>query len=157
MKILILIALLVYVWTPVKGSDYVYNYNLENNIVSSQTVYCKNHDGKYIYPKLKYNFTYDDQQRIVRKEVQQWDVQSKSWKKSHCLNWIFTTDGFVIEYINWNKNANDYTEMQEKQVVIKLNDNFLSMSIFKWDQGNSNWTLKNNALVLNSSNIYTYY
>lgn len=142
MKLFAFIAILVSVLNPIQESDYVYNYEVKDNVVSSMVVYRKNDDKKYIFPKLKYHFTYDEEQRIVKKEVLRWNAQKNSWVNSHCLDFEFNDIGYTIEYRNWNEKEGNYTQVKEKQVTTGGDNGFLSVVYYEWNQEDNDWSLK---------------
>lgn len=97
------------------GSEYVYNTEGHEDVISSTVVYKKSENGKFLSHHLKYNYTYDEQQRLVKKEVLKWNSCSATWENSHCLNYEYGASGYSIEYALWNKSASEYGKGIAKQ------------------------------------------
>ena len=50
-------------------SNYVYNTEMNDEVVTQQMVYKTSRDGRFLKNYLKYAFVYDDQERLKQKEV----------------------------------------------------------------------------------------
>ena len=128
---------------------FVYNAEGSEDVVTSTLVYKKSGDGKYLSHHLKYNYTYDDQQRLVKKEALKWDLYSEKWEKSYCLNYEYNDFGYSIEYALWNKSQSDYADVVAKQTYDEKIDGAVGMASYKWDKADKNWIMQDNIVMLN--------
>lgn len=118
---------------------FVYNSEVSEEGVKSETVF-KIEDGKYLHNHLKYNYIYDKEGRISRKEVLKWNENTQTFEKHHSLN-FFYTDDVTIEYASWNKKNNAYSDSKEK-AVYQTGNNTLRYIGYEWNKKESNWKLK---------------
>ena len=130
-----------------KLPDFCYNNPGAKVLAESQIVCTPDEKGEYLKPKLKYLFTYDDNDRVVRKEALRWSAVEKKWVNSYCLIFTYDDDSMIAEYARWNKQENDYDECTEKVVYRKNVDMFASYSIYKRNLRDDDWTLEHNILV----------
>lgn len=139
-------------------SKFAYNTDVCNQVVCSQTVYKKSENGLYLSHHLKYNFSYDEQERLVRKEVLKWDVLSHKWEKHHCLVYSYQPDGYAIEYVGWDDRAKDYANVMEKHIYREVTGGALAINCYKWNRENNGWVLEDNILSFRAGaeNLMTY-
>lgn len=131
------------------GSGYVYNTEDSEDVVTATVVYKKSESGKYLSRHLKYNYTYDEQQRLVKKEAFKWNTYSEEWEKSHCLNYAYNASGYSIEYALWDKSESDYVNVVAKQTYDEHTDGSVAVASYKWNKSDKNWVMKDNALMMN--------
>ena len=126
---------------------FCYNNLGAKELAESQVVSIFDESGKYIIPRLKYLFIYDNNNRVVKKETLRWNVVENVWINSYCLTFTFDDDSMITEYTKWNKNNMNYDECTEK-IVYKSNANmFASCSYYKRNSPVSDWRLESNFLV----------
>lgn len=131
--------------------NFAYDAKLCDDVVSSQIVYQKSDDGKYLSRHFKYNYTYDAEQRLVKKEVMKWDVWTNKWINSHCLNYTYSSNGYSIEYVRWNTQNTNYTDVMEKQTYDETVNGAMAICSYSWDNKDSQWILKDNVIMLNAN------
>lgn len=138
--------------------NFAYNTTFYDDVVASQTVYKKSDDGKYLSKHFKYNYTYDTEQRLVKKEVMKWDVWANKWVNSHCLNYNYDSHGYSIEYTRWNAKNSNYTDVTEKQTYDETVNGAMAICSYSWDNKESQWILKDNVIMLNTTpeSLFSY-
>jgi hypothetical protein len=97
-----------------ENATYCYNANIDNGRVN--TMYVYNRDGNYLTAKLAYTYEYDDQDRLVKKEVMRWDAVRNEWVKDHCLELTYDVEGYEVSKRNWNRKDQAYEPAKEKAV-----------------------------------------
>lgn len=101
--------------------DFAYNEVMNGNQVESRMVY-KVENGKFLQNHLKYNFTYDAQGRMIRKEALKWNEVEQAFEHFYCLNCNYTEAGTDVEYALWDNKTNAYSDVKEKAVYLKTGD-----------------------------------
>ena len=101
----ILSAVMAMATSVASVSNFAYNSEINNGKVESQTVY-EVQNQQYLQPHLKYNYTYDEQNRLIQKEVLKWNKQAQK----------YGTDETAVEYASWNAKTNAYSNIKEKAV-----------------------------------------
>ena len=125
-----------------KLPKFYYSNGGAKTLSESQTICVLDESGKYLKPRLKYNFTYDDNNRVVKKEALKWSEIKDDWVNSFCLTFIYNDDSMITEYSKWNVRSNKYDESTE-MVVYKMNANlFTSYNYYKRNLRNEEWTLE---------------
>lgn len=136
------------------STEFAYNTELNNNVVSGQTVFRKDDSGRMLSRQLKYNFTYDAQNRLAQKEVLRWNENTRKWVNDHCLNYQYTTNGYSVEYVRWNAKAEAYCDVTEKTVYEQnIGDQQASYQNYQWDGKTGGWKLKTEHATLDLSNV----
>ena len=79
----ILSAVMAMATSVASVSNFAYNSEINNGKVESQTVY-EVQNQQYLQPHLKYNYTYDEQNRLIQKEVLKWNKQAQKYDKDRC-------------------------------------------------------------------------
>lgn len=94
-------------------SKFAYNTIVnEHRQVTSKIVY-KVEAGGYLNEHLKYNFAYDNQNRVVRKEALRWDKAKKSYAPYYCLDCTYTEAGAEVTCSHWNRKSKSYVQVEK--------------------------------------------
>ena len=97
-----------------ENAPYCYNADIENGRVN--TMYVYNRDGNYLTAKLAYNYEYDDQDRLVKKEVLRWNERRNEWENDYRLELTYNQEGYEVSKHNWNRKDQAYEPAMEKAV-----------------------------------------
>jgi hypothetical protein len=97
-----------------ENAMYSYNADFEDGRVTTMYVYDR--DGAYLTAKLAYNYEYDDQDRLVKKEVLHWNARLNKWVKDYCLELAYNMDGYEVSKRNWNRHDQAYETAMVKAV-----------------------------------------
>lgn len=115
--------------------DFAYNSEKQENGVETQTVY-KVKEGKYLERHLQYNYTHDEKGRVSAKEILKWNQDNSRFEKQYCLNFNYTDNEVNVEYVAWNGEAGDYTNVKAK-AVYQTNENGMNyMAYNRNEKGN---------------------
>ena len=74
--------------------EFAYNTTTNGEQVESQTVYTVE-NGKYLHPHLKYNYTYNADGSVSKKEVLKWSEIMQVFEKQYCLNFTHDQHGML--------------------------------------------------------------
>ena len=103
-----------------QNSTFVTNEEVVNNQVVSKVIYKL--DG-YLYNHMKYNFTYDAENRVSSKEVLKWDASKKAWMPYYKINYSYAGSEMTLAYSHWNKNHKSYDNVSEESIYQVDQDN----------------------------------
>lgn len=134
-----------------QDANFAYHTAYADSVVTASTVYKKSENGKYLSHHLKYNYTYDAQQRLATKEVLKWNSYSEKWEKNHCLNYIYNEFGYTIEYRAWEDSKADYTTIVAKQSYDEQVNGAVAVASYTWDKREKSWIMQQNRLLMNMS------
>lgn len=123
-----------------KVNEFAYN-SKENHLeqVESQTVF-KVEDQKFLHNHLQYNFTYDHEGRVTKKEVMKWNEIMQVFEKQYCLNLSYAGNEVSIEYVAWNKKEKAYSDIKEK-AVYQTGESNLRYLGYEWNKKENKWNL----------------
>lgn len=96
---------------------FIYDCKYDNGILTSKTVFEKN-DNNELTRKLKYDYSHDDQGRIIEKTAYRWNSDSSKWENYYQMicNYDDNNQKVTIDYAKWNKHKKGYTDDRQQQV-----------------------------------------
>lgn len=125
------------------ASSFVYNTEVsDDDTVTAQVVYRRSDDGKYLSHHLRYSYTYDEQQRLSRKEVLKWDNANGEWRKSHCLDYVYDESGYSVSYARWDARKETYAEAVAKQTYDERTEGIVYTAIYKRKATDGEWEMQ---------------
>ena len=120
-------------------SIFYYNNTGAKSLSPMQIVCVADEGGKFLSPHLKYLFTYDKEDRVVRKEAFRWNPYVQKWICDFHLKLTYTDNAITLEYANWDTAKNVYEAYTEK-IVYQVENNQLSACWFyKRDEDSDSW------------------
>ncbi len=131
-------------------AGFAYNTEMANGVVSAKTVYHKSTDGKYLTQHLKYNYTYDEQQRLTKKEVLKWNGAAGKWEQSHCLIYVYDLAGYSVEYAMWNGKQGGYDAAIARQSYRDLQNGAVAVAQYRRDKADESWEVETNTVLLSA-------
>jgi len=138
------------------SNDYAYNVKNENNVVTEQVVYKVDESGKYLTNHIKYDFSYDSQNRLSTKTTLRWNSRSEKWENSSQLSYTYNNDDCIVEYARWNKKTKDFSEVSEK-VVYAYNklEEVTGYQAFKINEKTNEWyQVMNHEINIPQTDLY---
>lgn len=119
-------------------NGFAYNCEEKNGQVTTEYVYRV--DGQYLRQHLKYDFTYDAEGRVIRKEAQRWNDASDGYVPYYCLEMSYSDIVTEVEYALWDKAAGCYSAMRSK-VVYMACGGYMDYRAYEWDGNECCWNL----------------
>jgi len=115
------------------NSDYMYNAEMMDGKVSSICVYEK--DLNSYEQKLKHVYTYDVQDRVVRKETLKWNAVKSEWQNSSCIDYSYEDDGVALTYARWNAKEGKYDSSRQRTEYHYVADSVVGVDEYVWNDG----------------------
>ena len=107
-----------------QNSNFVTNEEVVNNQVVSKVIYKL--DG-YLYNYMKYDFTYDAENRVASKEAFKWDSSKEAWMPSYKINYSYTDNEMTLAYSRWSKDNKSYDNVSEESTY-RMDDNNVAIA-----------------------------
>lgn len=127
-------------------SNYLYKTEFTpEQVICGKTVY-QNKDGAYQQSR-HYKYKYDEQKRLVTKEVQIWNTDENKWENTYCLIYEYKNDSQTVIHQNWNTSKNDYSDFTEKMEYQIIGESICSVTTHKWDNNQKSWSFINRTAV----------
>lgn len=128
-------------------SNFVTNEVKEGNLITSKVIYRM--DGS-LYRHMKYDFSYDSENRMNDKEAFKWDAITEKWAPYFKISYLYADNEITMEYARWNASHKAYDTAVEKSVYELNSDNMpVAYLNYKWNQTEKDW----NMISANSFNM----
>ena len=94
----------------------VYNPVEENGVMVGQTVYKMN--GSTLANYMKYNYKYDDQNRMTESEAMKWNAVKNTWTNDMCIRYAYQGKSVTTTYYKWNNKKGTYVLIPEMTITM---------------------------------------
>ena len=95
-------------------SNLIYNTEEVNGLKVGETVYKS--DNGMLSNYMKYNYSYDTQNRMTESEALKWD--GMEWKKDMCIRYAYQGKSITTTYYKWNSRKGEYTLIPDMTITI---------------------------------------
>lgn len=141
MMVLVAMAVTGIANAELKAQDinFVTNEVKEGDLITSKVIYRM--DGA-LYRHLKYDFSYDDQNRMTAKEAFKWDGAADKWIPYFKITYFYANNEITMEYARWNERRKAYIDSVEKSVYELNEDNLpVAYNNYKWNGSEIDWSM----------------
>lgn len=115
--------------------EFVYDKG-ENEV----TVYTVDSTGKYLTPKLKYEYDKEAEEGKETKTAYRWNANEQGWTPYYVVRMSESESRSVVEYAVWNRETGDFSLNYQKAVYVKGAENdILSYMLYKWNPVVKDW------------------
>jgi hypothetical protein len=135
---------------PSATGDFYYNADINNQQVTSLTVF-KTEDSQ-LFAKWKYDYKYDSDNRLVSKEAWRWDNDNMKWAKDHRIDIAYDNNQRTVERSLWDKRHSTYASPVDKYVYSVTMDNVVAVAKYKWDKSRDDFKMIDKFLVMDPQN-----
>ena len=97
-------------------SNLIYNSEEVNGVMVGQTVYKM--EGSALANYMKYNYTYDNQNRMTESEALKWNSIKSSWDNDMCIRYAYQGKSVTTTYYKWNKKQGEYILVPEMTITM---------------------------------------
>ena len=97
-------------------SNLIYNSEEVNGMKVAETVYKM--DGNTLANYMKYNYKYDDQNRMTESEALKWNSTKNTWGKDMCIRYADQGKTMTTTYYKWNNKKGEYILVPEMTVIM---------------------------------------
>ena len=97
-------------------SNLIYNSEEVNGMKVAETVYKM--DGNTLANYMKYNYKYDDQNRMTESEALKWNSTKEEWEKDLRINYTYEGKTVTTNYYKWNAKKRAYVLVPEMTVTM---------------------------------------
>lgn len=116
-----------------QDENFITNEEKVDGLVVSKTVYRL--EGS-LHRHMKYDFTYDEQNRMTTKEAFKWNAGREKWMPYFKVNYSYSISEITMLYGRWNELHKAYDAGVEKSVY-ELNEANMPVAClnYKWNKG----------------------
>lgn len=94
------------VFSKQNNNTIIYDAIEQNGVLIGQTLYkC---DDNKLEQFVKYNYIYDNNDRIIENNITKWNKERNSWEKSISVKYAYQNNTITKKYYIWNENSHRY-------------------------------------------------
>lgn len=97
-------------------NNLIYNSEEVNGVMVGQTVYKT--EGTTLANYMKYNYKYDDQNRMTESEALKWNANKNTWVNDLCIRYAYQGKSLTTTYYKWNNKKSEYVLVPEMTVTM---------------------------------------
>lgn len=94
------------------SNNIIYNLEERDGILVGQTLYKQ--EGKTLTQYLKYNYVYNNQNKIVENNIEKWDAEQNKWVNGLTMRYNYDGQNVSIKSYKWDNDRNNYQLLPEK-------------------------------------------
>lgn len=98
------------------STNLIYNSEEVNGLKVAETVYKM--DGSMLANYMKYNYKYDDQNRMTESEALKWNSSKNTWTKDMCIRYQYQGKSITTTYYKWNNKKGEYILVPEMTITM---------------------------------------
>lgn len=106
----------VTVFSANPDNNLIYNAEEVNGVKVSETVYKM--DGNMLTNYMKYNYKYDNSQRMTENVSQKWNSMKNRWENDLCIRYTYSNKSITTEYYKWNARKKDFILVPEMTITM---------------------------------------
>lgn len=143
-------ATIMSLFTSIAGTSnsdnrFAYNAEMQDGKVSAIVTY--DNSGKYLTAKTRKQYTYDDQDRVIRKEVMKWNNDKQEWENYLCMDYTYNADNTVLDMMTWNSSKKAY-EQSQRMTYSSISGNATGVDCYTWNKSSNMYELNDNYVLL---------
>ena len=127
--------------------NYLYNADMEDGVVNKIEVYEQNAEHP-MAQKMEYRYEYDEQDRLVNKQMMRWDDAKKAWTEDTRLVYRYFKNGFNVEVSKWNADKQAYDLPSEVTLYRSIGLNMTSVRTYRMNETQDNMYLTDRMVVM---------
>ena len=139
--------------SEVKAQDnFITNEEVKNDLVVAKTIFKQ--DGTYLYNHMRYEFTYDNENRLTGKTASKWDSLKSRWTPYFRMSYQYENNEIIMSYARWNKAHKAYDKDMKKSVY-EMNEENMPVAYKSYEKNSekSNWTLVSYNRIDHTANL----
>lgn len=94
----------------------IYNSQEKDGVMVGQTVFKM--DNGTLANYMKYNYKYDDSQRMTESEAMKWNSNKNAWENDLRITYLYSGKTVTTNYFKWNSKSNSYVLAPEMTVTM---------------------------------------
>ena len=139
--------------SEVKAQDnFITNEEVKDDLVVAKTIFKQ--DGTYLYNHMRYEFTYDNENRLTGKTASKWDSLQSRWTPYFKMSYQYENNEIIMSYARWNKAHKSYDKDMKKSVY-EMNEENMPVAYKSYEKNSekSNWTLVSYNRIDHTANL----
>lgn len=117
---------------------------------NSETVFTIDETGKYLTPKIKYEFDKDANGVVTAKKAYRWNAAKAEWNNYYIISYTAVDNDTILEFAQWDEKTGTYTQNRQKAVYNRDATNQLfACHVYNWNSSVGTWDLSKQLIAQN--------
>ncbi len=129
--------------------NYLYNADMQGDVVNRIEVYERGADNQ-MAQKMEYRYEYDEQGRLINKQMLRWDNAKKDWTEDCRLAYKYFKNGYNVEVSRWNAEKQAYDLPSEVTLYRSMSPMLTSVKTYRMNEKKDNMYLCDRMVVMES-------
>lgn len=113
---------------------------------NAETVYTLDKTGKFLTPKVKYEYDKEEKGKTVKKAYR-WNSSDRKWVPYYLITLLENTISSVVEYAAWDSKTETFSLNPQKTIYNKgLENDIISYIFYKWNPLDGSWEVNQHLL-----------
>lgn len=127
--------------SEVKAQDnFITNEEVKNDLVVSKTIFKQ--DGAYLYKHMRYEFTYDAENRMLSKTASKWNSAKEEWMPYFKMTYNYEGTEIIMSYGRWNASHKAFDKDIQKSIYEMNSQNMpVACRSYQKAEDKPDWTL----------------
>jgi len=127
----------------------MYNSDLEDGVIHNIEVYEQKAEGQ-MCAKMEYRYNYDEQGRLISREVMRWDDSNQDWVNDFRHTYKYYKNGYNMETSKWDAGCQAYDIPSEVTLYREIAPSVTSVRTYRMNDAKNNMYLTNRMLCMES-------
>ncbi|AVM52742.1 uncharacterized protein DUF3836 [Bacteroides zoogleoformans] len=120
--------------------NFITNEEVKNDLVMAKTIFKQ--EGSYLSKQFRYEFTYDEQNRLTGKQASKWDSVNEQWMPYYKMTYTYGTEEIIVDYARWNEKHRAYDkDVQRSRYELNDENMPVAQKIYRQDAATHEWTM----------------
>lgn len=139
--------------SEVKAQDnFITNEEVKNDLVVAKTIFKQ--DGAYLYKHMRYEFTYDAENRMLSKTASKWNSAKEEWTPYFKMTYNYEGNEIIMSYGRWNASHKAFDKDVQKSIYEMNSQNMpVACRSYQKPADNSEWTFVSYNRIDHTANL----
>mgnify|MGYP000756005212 FL=1 len=139
--------------SEVKAQDnFITNEEVKNDLVVAKTIFKQ--DGAYLYKHMRYEFTYDAENRMLSKTASKWNSAKEEWTPYFKMTYNYEGNEIIMSYGRWNASHKAFDKDVQKSIYEMNSQNMpVACRSYQKPADNSDWTFVSYNRIDHTANL----
>ena len=139
--------------SEVKAQDnFITNEEVKNDLVVAKTIFKQ--DGAYLYKHMRYEFTYDAENRMLSKTASKWNSAKEEWTPYFKMTYNYEGNEIIMSYGRWNASHKAFDKDVQKSIYEMNSQNMpVACRSYQKPADNSDWTFVSYNRIDHNANL----
>ena len=101
---------------------------------------------------MKYEYLYDNEDRLTRKVVSRWNYSKDKWTNDCCYCYEYMDEGCTVERMKWGRKETRFRHPAGQSRLPMLVDKVTAVAQYEWNNNGNDFVQTERLLIMNPQN-----